>query len=457
VATSDGQLLGTHTVGLPVRRPAPDRSEFDPLDWWSGTRAALATVVTRFPGPYLGLTLSSVRTGFLLTDGRVELGHGILPADRRGVGWLDELRGHRQLYAMTRHWPAAELTLPKLLAVRAEHPRRWADARRLLFLHDWLIWRLTGQEVTEASYACAGGLAHVSQRSWAGSLLDDLGIPRQLLAPLVKAGDVVGSLREAGLGLPTGLPVVAGCGDSQLAAAGVGAAHPGAVCVLADAETSLLAAADFAPFDPEQRPWVSTHAPRDTWAVEAPCGSPAVLLSWLARLLGVPVSSLYDLAAGNRPGAGGLTAAVGLPHCTERTWAAPLRPALLGLDPAGGPAELASAVTEGYAYAVRANLADLDDVLGYPARLLVVTGSGAHDGLASLLAAVTGRDVAVAEAELPAALAGAALVAAAVGANASGEVPNRRVFGAADPERYDEPYARYLATYQRLQTQDSPA
>jgi sugar (pentulose or hexulose) kinase len=452
VVDGGGRLLGTRTARLPVRRPGPDRCEFDPLDWWASARSVLAAVVNAFPGSYLGLTVSAARTGFLLTDGRVELGPGVAPSDRRGAGWLDEVRAHRQLYAMTRHWPAAELTLPKLLALRADAPRRWADARRLLFLHDWLIWRLTGAEVTEMSYACAGGLAHVSQRSWASSLLDDLDIPRDVLAPLVTAADVVGPLRAAGLGLPRGLPVVAGCGDHQLTAAGVGAAHRGAVCVLAEADTTLLAGADFAPLDGEQRPLVSTHAPRDTWAVEMPCGSPAGMLGWLAGVLGVAVETLYDLAAGSGPGAGGLSAVVGLPHCNEQTWASPVPPTLQGVDPSSGAAELAAAVTEAYGYAVRANLADLDDVLGHPARLLVLAGAGACDQLAALLAAVTGRDVAMTDARFPAALAGAALVTAAVGAPATGDLPSRRLFPAGDSAPYDEAYARYLAAHETLRT-----
>lgn len=451
VVDTDGRLLGTIEVGLPVRHPAAERCEFDPLDWWAAARSGLAAAVAGVEGDYLALTVTAP-PAFLLTDGRVELGHGVLPGDRRGAGWLAHLRAHRQLYAMTRHWPAAELTLPKLLAIRAESPRRWADARRLLFLSDWLAWRLTGAEATEISGACAGQLAHVSQRGWAGSLLDDLDVPRLLLAPLVAPGQVAGHLSEGGLGLPTGLPVVAGCGDRQLAAAGVGAAHPGAVCILAGAAaTTLLAAADFAPLDTAQRPLVTTHAPRDTWAVELPCGSPGRMLHWLADTLAVPVEGLYDLAAGSRPGAGGLTAVVGLPHCTEHRWAAAAPPSLLGLDPSSGPAELAAALTGGYAYAVRANLADLTEVLGHPAGPLVLTGAGANRGLAELLATVTGQDVAVPAVQLPAALAAAALAAAAVGAPSAAILPERQVFPAADPASHEGPYARYLAAYDALE------
>lgn len=447
VSDADGAVVASRSAALPVRRPAPDRAEFDPTDWWAVCRSALASVVAAVPGDYLGLTVTSLRQAFLLTDGRVELGHGVLAGDRRGAAELDEVRSHRQLYAMTRHWPAPELTLPKLLAVRAESPRRWADARRLLFVHDWLIWRLTGAEVTEISYACAGQLAHVSQRAWAGSLLDDLGIPRGLLAPIVEAGEVVGSLRERGLGLPTGLPVVAGCGDLQLAAAGAGAAHPGVVCVVAGSSTTLLAAADSAPLDPQQRPWVSTHAPRDTWAVESNCGSPGPLLGWLASLLRVEVVELYRLGRDGAPGGRGLAAIVGAPHFRAEARAPGT---LIGLAADSEPRDLAAAFTEGYAYAVRAHLADLEDVLGYPARQVVLTGADASQGLARLLAAVTGRDVAVPEVGSAAALAGAALVTAAVGAPSGGVVPPRRLAVAGDPTPYAEAYARYLAAYDTL-------
>lgn len=450
VAGTNGRVVAVQQTPLPIRRPARHRAEFDPTDWWATCRAALADAVAQAPGDYLGLTVSSVRQGFVLTDGRVELGQGVLNSDRRGAAWLDELRTHRQLYAMTRHWPAPELTLPKLLAVRAESPRRWADARRLLFVHDWLVWRLTGAECTEISYACAGQLAHVSQRAWAWSLLDDLDIPRSLLAPVVEAGTVVGTLREPGLGLPVGLPVVAGCGDTQLAAAGAGAAHPGVVCVVAGSSTPLLATADFAPLDPQQRPWVSTHAPRDTWAVETNCGYPGTMLGWLARILGVDVPELFDLARRSEPGARGLTAVVGAPHWTERDWATKPPRTLLGLDPQADPVDLAAAFTEGYAFAVRANLEDLEDVLGGATRQVVLTGGGAGPGLADLVATVTGREVAVPEVESAAALAGATLVATAVGSPTAGTLPSTRLSSPGERDRYEEPYQRYLAAYDAL-------
>lgn len=434
VAGTGGELAVTRSSALPVRRPAPGRAEFDPTDWWAVCRATLAAAIAGAPGPVAGLTVSAAQHAFVLTDRRVELGHGVLGEDERGVGWVDEIAAHRQVYAMTRRRPTPEPALAKLLAIRHESPRRWAAARRLLFLPDWLIWRLTGVAATEVSQACAGQLAHVSQRAWAWSLLDDVGISRELLAPLVEPGVVVGQLRERDLGLPVGLPVVAGCGDIQLVAAGSGAAHPGAVCVVAGAQTTIVAGADSAPLDPLRRPDVSTHVPRDMWAVEMDCGAPGAMLPWLGRLLG-GVEDLYGLAAGSAPGAGGLVARVDVEPR-----------ALSGLHPEVHAADLAAAVTEGYAYAVRTRLDTLEEVLDGPVAELALAGPGAGQGLARLLADVTGRPVSVPSTTTPAVLAGVALVSAATGDGGEVAVPSGRRLPAGDRAAYDEPYQRYLAT-----------
>ena len=90
----------------------------------------------------------------------------------------------------------------------------------MLFVHDWLVWRLTGEQATEASYACAGQLADVARPGWAVDLLTRLGLDTGKLAAWIGPGAVVGKLTDASLGLPCGLPVHAGCGDTQLAAMG---------------------------------------------------------------------------------------------------------------------------------------------------------------------------------------------------------------------------------------------
>ncbi|MGH8910613.1 MAG: FGGY family carbohydrate kinase [Egibacteraceae bacterium] len=433
----DGEACRTESAPLATRRPSRYRAEFDPAQWWATIRDLVQRAVEDAgPGPYAGIVAGSLRQGFVLTDGRRELGPGVLNSDRRGAGALSRLRKIPGLYALTGHWPAPELTLPKLLTVIDEEPDRWAASSRLLFVHDWLLWRLCGAEVTEVSYACAGQMADVAGRDWAGALLDEVGIGTGRLAPIVEAGTVVGKLSDVSLGLPTGVPVMAGCGDTQLAAAGAGGLDDGVITVVAGSSTPVQAAVAAPVRDPLEHPWVSTHARADLWAAETNCGYPGTMGGWLRGVTGAQPSG--------RPGAGGLTAVVAAPEWSERGWTTKAPMTVLGLRPDTAVADLAQAFAEAHAFAIRANLEDLERVLGRPATRVVLTG-GAAAAVAPLCAAVLGRPLDL--------CAGVNAVAAAGWSLVTGEwlrAGPDRVVEAGDPRPYAEAYARYLRAYEAL-------
>ncbi|MGI9120597.1 MAG: xylulokinase [Acidimicrobiales bacterium] len=463
-AERGGAVVGEAIVPTPTVRPDRHLAELDPSAWWQAGRRALRAAVAqagRPAGDYVGVTATSLRQGFVLTDGVDELGPGVLNSDRRGAGQLDRLRrdiGVDQLYRTTGHWPAPELTLPKLLHLAATDPRRWAATRRVLFVHDWALWRLSGTESTEVSLASAGQMADVGRRCWAADLLDALGLGTNRLAPLVEAGAVVGRLTDPDLGLPVGLPVVAGGGDTQMAAMGSGGLADGVVTVVAGSSTPVQATVAAPPVDPERHPWVSTHLAPDRWAVETNAGYPGTMLGWLAALGGCSPAALWERAAESRPGANGVTAVVAAPVWSEEAWATRAPNAVLGVTPATTTADLARAFVEAHAFAVRANVADLERVLGHRATTLVVTGGGSHQvgggsghaALPGLMADVLGRDVNVPGAIQPAALAGATLVARACGLAEVGARPPAVVVPAGDPRPYEEPYQRYLTAHAAL-------
>jgi len=415
-------------------RPAAHRAEFDPAAWEQACRRALADAVQQAGRPgqdYLGVTVSTLRQGFVLLDrGGAPLGPGVLNSDRRGGPYAQVLAG---THPLTGHWPAPELTLPKLLAVRAEEPERWQATARVLFVHDWLLERLCGVHATEVSYACAGGMADVAERRWADALLEDCGIGTARLAPLVEAGTLVGELRE-GWALPATLPVVAGCGDTQLAAMGVGGLADGVITVVAGSSTPVLASTSEPVRDPLGRPWVSTHAARDRWAAEGNAGYPGTWSGWW--------SGLSDDGA---PGPGGVLAVTAAPYWSQETWAVKPPASLLGLRPDTTAGDVRAALLQAHAFAVRGNVEDLERALGRPAQALVVTGGAAADGtLPALVAEVLGRPVHVAT-DGGAAPAGAALVGRAVGAHAHLPHLPGQVLPAGDPEPWSEPYARWCA------------
>lgn len=441
VATLEGEVVALTALDLPSLRPAPHRVELEPAVWEATCRRALSEVVGQAPpGDWLGVTVSTLRQGFVLLDAGGEvLGNGVLNSDRRGGPYAGVLAG---THALTGHWPAPELTLPKLLAVQAEEPDRWAATARVLFLHDWLVWRMCGVQASEVSYACAGGMADVAARTWAADLLHSNGIGPSLLAPVVEAGTVVGELAQ-GWGLPATLPVVAGCGDTQLAAMGVGGLGDGVVTVVAGSSTPVQAATAGPVQDPLGRPWVSTHAAPHLWAVEGNAGYPGTFSGWWDRLT-------QDEGASRDHG---LTAVTATPYWAQETWQVKPPVSLLGLRADTTAADVRAALLEAHAFAVRGNVEDLARALGRSASAVVVCGGAAADGrLPALLAEVLGRDVHHATGVSGAAAAGASLVGKAVGAHAHLPGLPPTVLPAGDASRWDEPYRRWCASHEALRT-----
>lgn len=413
-------VVAAERRALPVTRTGGDRVTFEPARWWREIVGALAAAVTAAgapPGRYVGVTAASLRQGFVLLGGepRQELGAGVLNSDRRGAAALPRLRQLVGLYPVTGHWPAPELTLAKLIVLAGEEPDRWRATRRVLFVHDWVLWRLARVEVTELSYACAGQLADVAAGDWARELL--AGVPeldaggRDRLAPLVRAGDIVGAVRPGGVaGLPAGLPVVAGCGDTQLAAAAAGGLDPGVITVVAGSSTPVITGTGAPPVDPAEHPWISSHVRPGLYAVETNAGYPGGLQGWWAELTG---GTGADRGAdrGTRPPAA-VTVVTGAPEWSERAWSTPAPTAVLGFGPATTAAELAAGFADAHAFAVCGNVTDLERVLGHPARQVRLTGGGAA-ALAPLLAEVLGRAVTLVESPAAAAAAGVELVTGA--------------------------------------------
>lgn len=435
----------SRTAALPALRPTPSRAEFEPAVWWQIIRSAIQTVVSCVPdgARFGGLVVSSMRQAFVLVDGGGEIGRGVLNSDRRGGPFLSRLRELAGLYEVTGHWPAPELTLGKLLAIRSGEPGRWSATQRMLFVHDWLIWRMTGEQVTEISYACAGQLADVAARQWATDLMADLGLDPAKLAPVVESGTLVGGLDPGPLELPAGLPVYAGCGDTQLAAMGVGGLAPAVITVVAGSSTPVQAATAKPLADPHRRAWISTHARPDLWAAETNAGYPGTMAAWLRGLAG-PVHR------NDRPGAGGITATVATPEWSEHAWAVKAPMTFTGLSPASTPADLAQAVDEAHAFAVRANITGLQDALGGPAAEIIVTG-GAAAGLSPLLADVLGRPVQIRAGPAGTMHAGWELVTGTPLPPADEDTavagPVRPTAG---PAPYEAAYQRYLETHATL-------
>jgi xylulokinase len=98
-----------------------------------------------------------------------------------------------------------------------------------LHVNGWLGWRLTGERAFDRGNACVTGLyGTLTDRAWSGRWCDFFEVDIDWLPPVVCGSTTLGPLcAEAAseLGVPAGLPVKLGTGDTSSAMLAVGMKH----------------------------------------------------------------------------------------------------------------------------------------------------------------------------------------------------------------------------------------
>lgn len=176
-------------------------------------------------GAPLSIGFDSFGVDFVLLDGDDRLSapprHMRDPRTQGVYAEIDRLIDPRTLYARTGTVAMEINTAAQLFVEARERPAPAAAARSMLFVPDYLAWRLTGLRVTETTIAATSQLLDPVSRGWARDVAEALGVPGRILNPLVEPGTVIGPVGPDAarrLGLAAG-SVVAAAGAHDTAAA----------------------------------------------------------------------------------------------------------------------------------------------------------------------------------------------------------------------------------------------
>ena len=383
IFTCDGTLVGRgyHEWTAETVPGVPGGLSFDPDHYWAtlatATRAALTTSGLR-PDQIRGISVTCQREGFLLLDEADRPLYAGPSADVRGVHANADLatRHGAALYPVTGHLPDAFHLPGRLLWLREHRPETFARGRRIMMINDWMLHRLCGVWVGEASNACSSALFDVRAGDWSEVALRLADLPRSIFPPIVASGTRVGELRPAAAaetGLAAGTPVVVGGGDGQCGLIGAGAVGPGDVAAIAGTTTPILMHLDRPVFDLDRRTWTRSGLGNGSWALEANAGITGLAFRWVRDLLyEAPSEDSYQdmvlLADSTPAGAGGTRSFLGPRPMTQRWWSGLTAGGrVTGIGPfGGGRAELVRATMESVCFAVRANCELLSEVTNRP-------------------------------------------------------------------------------------------
>lgn len=292
--------------------------------------------------------------------------------------------------------PVASFTVTKLAWLAEHEPDAAARVVAVGLPHDWLTWKLRGAErledlSTDRGDASGTGYFSPATDSYRRDLLQAALGHDALLPRVVTPAGIAG--HSAVPGLSTGAVLGAGTGDNMAAALGVGA-RPGDVIVSVGTSGVVSAIAAVPAADPSGT--VAGFADATGRFLPLVCTlNAARVLDATARVLGVDLAALSELALSAPPGSGGL---VLVPYLEgERT---PNRPDATGavhglrLDTAT-PAHLARAAVEG----LLCGLADGLDALAAQGaaveRVLLVGGGARSEALRRIAPTVLGHPVVV--------------------------------------------------------------
>ncbi|NHJ13009.1 MAG: xylulokinase [Candidatus Thorarchaeota archaeon] len=379
--------------------PHPSWVEQSAHDWWSATCATINSCFQSGgirPSQVAGVSITNQRETVVPigADG-APLHNAIVWQDRRTVpqcDWIKKQIPEEEIYSITGLTVDPYFTAPKLLWLKEHQPTIYENTHKFLLVHDYIAFQLTGMTTTDYSNASRTLLFDIEQAKWSDKMLESAGISKEKLPTPLQSGTILGEVSAAASkasGLTEGTHVVAGGGDQQCAALGVGVVRPGSLKCTTGTGTFILAFSKEKRLDASRRVLCSRHVVPGCYVIEASMFTTGSALRWFRDQLGSPEKAIaeekgvdaYEVitecAADVAPGSEGVIhiphfVGAGAPH-----WNPYARGVFAGLALGHTRHHLIRAILEGVSYEIRTNLEVMKE-LGISAKEMRVTGGAAR-------------------------------------------------------------------------------
>jgi xylulokinase len=396
---NDGRQLASSAIPHGVESIKAGWAEQDAEKiWWEQTVQVMQSLLqasTTTADEIGGLCISGLFPALLIAD---EYGRPLRPAilysDNRAGEELSRLNQSLGLELN------GDSILPKLEWIRIHEPEIYIRIAYLFSAHNYIVYKLTGSYCLDYKVASSlGGFLDPNQLGWNPLLTEWTGLGQHHLPNLASPSAIAGRVTEEAArvtGLPEGMPVVAGSGDSLLAILGAGVIHRGESLV-SFGTTGWLAVL---PQDLD----TYLHDPiRAPYKLETYLLSLGSTLTWLVQNFDfsewntskdskqISFQALDNAASHLTLGCDGLFI---LPYFQGNRSAGgkePLSGSICGLSMAHTPLHIYRAFMESFGYAIRSDLERLKED-GIDSQELVCTGSGAKSELwIQIVSDITGR------------------------------------------------------------------
>ena len=175
----------------------------------------------------IGIDTWGVDFGFVGKDGAL-LGDPYCYRDPRTNGMMEEVLrkiSREEIYASTGIQFMQINSLYQLYAASLNEKESFRQCETVLFMPDLFNYLLTGRKVSEYTVASTSQMLNAWSRTWDDALLRKIGLPPDIMAPIIQPGSIIGTLLpevagETGISNDTDV-VAVGCHDTASAVAAV--------------------------------------------------------------------------------------------------------------------------------------------------------------------------------------------------------------------------------------------
>ncbi len=348
--------------------------ELEPLKYWSLLKNALANVEKT--AKVDALAIDTQCETLILTD---ENGEPV----RDAIVWLDnraeeeariieEHFGRKKVYEVTGQpeitatWPAS-----KLLWVKRNEPEIWAKTKKIFLLEDYLLYKLTGEFVTEKTLQSSTIYFDINTSEYWDEMLGFIGVEKDMLPALMDSGKYVGEYN--------GIKVITSAMDQVAGAIGAGVIEKGICSVMTGTTMAIYLPTDSVPEFKEDS-FVPCHYSFDrSYALLSWSPTAGMALKWFkeAFLPDVSFKDLDALAEKVSVGSDGVTFLPYLCGSTMPKYNPDARGSFTGLTPEHNTAHFVRSIMESVACMLKSNL----DYLGTDVDEIRVMGGGAKRAL----------------------------------------------------------------------------
>ncbi len=400
----EGRCVSACFVSYATSYPNLGWHEQKPMDWWRGVVQSTRQLLEESGVDPQGIACCGI-SGHSL--GVVPLDHqgNLLRADtpiwsdsraQRQAQQFFETVDEVQWYETTGNgFPPALYTVFKIMWLRDNEPDLFENIDKIIGTKDFINYKLTGEIVTDHSYASGSGVYDLGKWAYNDDLIQASGLPRSIFPPAVASTEVLGELTADAadeLALPRTVKVVAGGVDNSCMALGARAFKDGRAYNSLGSSSWIAVSSSKPLLSKRVRPYVFAHVVPGMFASAVAIFSAGSSFRWLRDTLCRDLvdaardtkADAYDmmteLAATSPIGANKLLFNPSLAGGTSVDASPNIRGAFVGLDLAHTQSDVIRAAMEGVALGLRVTLDELRKLIPLSDEMVVV-GGGSRSSL----------------------------------------------------------------------------